>query len=265
MSGKLFCEGDYRVEVEIAELELLRKEEYFKKYKDFLCRFEILPELEKSMEKNFVIKISNNQRPEENLATLKIFNNLHGAVRQGDQSKLRELLDQGGKGFINDKNIKGETLLISAAYVLANRGADSTAKMLLNEGANINHQDNGGATALHIAIAQHAASDSNAMPFITTLLDNGPDISLITKKDQVQLQVVAEQIEKDNDAVEAISKVLIDKLLKEDLKTEKPNYLKGELPKYWDEKTKDPACDARSSTAEAAIEEGGVVRMGSYK
>ena len=136
------------------------------------------------------IQIKRSEKFEEGLDHLNRMVRLHEIARFGSEEHLKDLLEQ--PQAINVTNFENENLLISAVYAMNK----ATAEFLINQGINVNHQDNGGATALHIAIGGHSKDCKfiNCFPIVELLLKAGSDISIQTKKGETALQV-AERVE----------------------------------------------------------------------
>lgn len=132
------------------------------------------------------IYINQSAECEKILENLNKVATLHEMVRFRSKEDLHNLLKQGVD--INAINLQGETPLISAVY--ANNV--SNTEFLLEQGANLNHQDRGGATALHIAVGQYDDKNCNyidSFPMVDLLLNKGSDTSIETKKGETALHV----------------------------------------------------------------------------
>lgn len=132
-----------------------------------------------------VIYIKKSADFEKGLENLNNVVTLHEVVRFKNKEDLDKLLAQ--KVDVNAINLQGETPLISAVY--ANNTAN--AEFLLEKGAEINHQDKGGATALHIAVGQYD-KDYNFIdnfPMVELLLNKGSDLSVKTEKGETALHI----------------------------------------------------------------------------
>ncbi|MCJ1469996.1 hypothetical protein MMC07_008641 [Pseudocyphellaria aurata] len=92
---------------------------------------------------------------------------LFEAVQSGDETKIRELLEEGVD--INMKDLRGMTPLHHAVR----SNSEGIVRLLLREGAEILPRDIYGRTALHMAVQKIDYSESMAQ----LLLDNGSDIN----------------------------------------------------------------------------------------
>ncbi|MEZ0262105.1 MAG: ankyrin repeat domain-containing protein [Alphaproteobacteria bacterium] len=97
------------------------------------------------------------------------------ACQQGLRDEFRAILDAYPDSPRWVEPVTGGDALRS--LILYNRLDEEEAQLLLDRGANINHQDNGGVTALI-----HALECRNGARFLPLLLAAGPDLSIVDNK-----------------------------------------------------------------------------------
>ncbi len=173
--------------------------EFLPSCQNFLSRYEIETVIASQQSSDVPVVIqcnkSSSKKFEEKLESLYKAIQLHEMARSGNLKTLEELLSQ--EMDVDTTNISSETPLISAAYTSAYINT-YTVKFLLENGANINHQDQGGATALHIAV-------SNAdFSLAEILLGYGVDATIATSKGVTALQIAVEA--GDGKMIEMLSK-----------------------------------------------------------
>jgi len=89
------------------------------------------------------------------------------AAQEGDVEKVSQLLEKGADVNYKDKTVFGHTpMTIAAAW-----GYTNVVRLLLDHGASVDQQDDGGSTALHRA-ASTARSE-----MVKLLLDRGADVN----------------------------------------------------------------------------------------
>jgi len=104
---------------------------------------------------------------------------LSNAVRKGNESNVRTLLDKGAN--INKQNRSGWTPLITAVFNKVN----SIVEILLTKGADVNLQNNLGQTALMMAVFIKDES------IVRLLLANGADVNLKDNKGDTAISIAA--------------------------------------------------------------------------
>lgn len=210
----------------------------FEKFKDdcekFLSQYGIATGALISVpEKSFTIQILPDEGLSEKLEALNQFIQLQEAARSGSSRVFKELLHEGIK--VDTSNISGKTLLFSAAILAVYTDSFCDIELLLEHKININHQDNDGATALHIVIGLYSEVTHGyvkTLPVIAMLLNKGADVTIKTHDGETALQV-ADRVK---DAV--AGEMLIDALLKKVPTTEKPSFKMQELSDYWEQQVK---------------------------
>lgn len=99
-------------------------------------------------------------------------NILHAIVYSGDIDRLNYIMRQGYNLDINDRTVDGATpLLISIAL-----GKSDMARVLINNGSDVNIPDNEGLTPLHIACQE------GDIELVSLLIEKGADIRSKTAK-----------------------------------------------------------------------------------
>lgn len=100
--------------------------------------------------------------------SFEITSSLIKAIEEGNNMLIRSLLCYQNE-FVNSVNSEGKSLLMFASFF----GHQSTVHLLLSSGANVNHQDNKGCTALMVACL-----NANRLTIIQKLVENGADINI---------------------------------------------------------------------------------------
>lgn len=102
------------------------------------------------------------------LQPIRTINELGLAIVRGDLKRVKEIVHhKGSRGQINEADDDGNTALFNAA----SRGFEDICACLIENGADLAHQNKTLKTALHFAIA------GNHFPVVKLLLDSGADTS----------------------------------------------------------------------------------------
>lgn len=221
----------YKIEFIKLDQLPLSQEEFLQECQEFLLNYWSNIDIQQS-----VMYIKKTAEFEKGLENLNKVVTLHEIVRFGSKEDLNNLLKQ--EVDVNTINLQGETPLISAAY--ANNPAN--AEFLLEHGANINHQDKGGATALHIAVGQYD-KDCNfidSFPMVELLLNKGSNPLIETKKGETALHV-AYRVE-----YTEVAELIVDTFKKQN-----PYFPEEQLIK-WVENAKNPVGIATQGTLSGA-------------
>lgn len=115
---------------------------------------------------------------------------VNAGLYNSSRSVLEKLIK--GKANVNASCMEGKTALMFISAQADEKNIPSLqiekAKLLLENGAEINHQDNAGNTALMYALANHAD-----ISYVQTLLDNGADVNLTNNMGETALWTAIRQ------------------------------------------------------------------------
>lgn len=167
---------------------------YYRRKQDMLTRQRMLAEIQKTLAERqlvlaqqkppIIIPALNHYRTMQGLTE-----NLHKAVKVGDDKLIKSLLDQGAN--VNARNKSGMTAL---HYAITKRNSLSSeiVELLLEYGANINAQNTHGNSPLYLA-AQYRRDH-----LVELLLENGADHTIKNNKGKTALDIA------DRDSVKKI-------------------------------------------------------------
>jgi Ankyrin repeats (3 copies) len=170
---------------------------------------------------------------------------LFEAANDGDAENINRLLGEGTN--VNAKNIVGETSL----HLAARMGHDELIDILLEQAASINSTNNEGETPLHIV-----AQTEQITTLEKLLATPGIDVCGKDKEGNTALDIA------DRESGAEIGKALIDALLKQDPKIEKPDFIMQALSDHWDAQTKKLADNPVMQATLEGVTGGAAVALG---